>query len=152
MPEEDPYEGSLHRDAERGTKIVRFQVPGGRPDEICVIPKHLPFADYRGKDDAKDIADETSLANYDFYKTGPAEEGVIAIVPKRTSTSAAVDVYELPAGTTRPTEITASYCRSVEKDGKDLAKFKQTDQRAYHHQHGGFPWLLPCLSCARRYL
>jgi len=127
MPEEDPYEGSLQRDAERGTKIVTFQVPGGRPDEICVMPKHLPFADYRGKDGAKDIADETTLASYDFYKTGPAESGVIAIVPKRTSTSAAVDVYELPAGTTRPTEITASYCRSVEKDGKDLAKFKQTD-------------------------
>jgi len=64
MPEEDPYEGSLQRDAERGTKIVTFQVPGGRPDEICVMPKHLPFADYRGKDGAKDIADETTLGEW----------------------------------------------------------------------------------------
>jgi len=43
--------------------------------------KHLPFADYRGKDGAKDIADENQLASYDFNKAGPAESGVIAIVP-----------------------------------------------------------------------
>ena len=123
----DPYDGSLQRDAERGTKTITFQVPGGRPDEICVVPKHLPFADYRGKDGAKDIADENQLASYDFNKAGPAESGVIAIVPKRTSTSAAVDVYQIPAGTTRPDQITASYCLSVEKNGKNVAKFKQTD-------------------------
>ena len=123
----DPYEGSLQRDAERGTKTITFQVSGGRPDEICVVPKHLPFADYRGKDGAKDIADEKQLASYDFNKAGPAESGVIAIVPKRTSTSAAVDVYQIPAGTTRPDQITASYCLSVEKNGKNVAKFKQTD-------------------------
>lgn len=123
----DPYEGSLQRDAERGTKTITFQVPGGRPDEICVVPKHLPFADYRGKDGEKDNADENQLASYDFNKAGPAESGVIAIVPKRTSTSAAVDVYQIPAGTTRPDQITASYCLSVEKNGKNVAKFKQTD-------------------------
>ena len=123
----DPYEGSLQRDAERGTKTITFQVPGGRPDEICVVPKHLPFADYRGKDGAKDIADENQLASYDFNKAGPAESGVIAIVPKRTSTSAAVDVYQIPAGTTRPEQLTTSYCLSVEKNGKNVAKFKQTD-------------------------
>ena len=123
----DPYEGSLQRDVQRGTNTIRFQVPGGRPDEICVVPKHLPFADYRGKDGAKDIADENQLASYDFNKAGPAESRVIAIVPKRTSTSAAVDVYQIPAGTTRPDQITASYCLSVEKNGKNVAKFKQTD-------------------------
>src|ERR1041385_4370315 len=101
----DPYEGSLQRDAERGTNTITFQVPGGRPDEICVAPKHLPFVDYRGKDGAKDIADEQQLAGYDFYKTGSAESGAIAIVPKRTSTSAAVDVYEVPSGTSRPDTI-----------------------------------------------
>ena len=117
----------MQRDAERGTNTTTFQVPGGRPDEICVVPKHLPFADYRGKDGAKDIADENQLASYDFNKAGPAESGVIAIVPKRTSTSAAVDVYQIPAGTIRPDQITASYCLSVEKNGKNVAKFKQTD-------------------------
>lgn len=54
----DLYEGALHREAERGVKTNTFKVPGDRPDEICVIPKHLPFANYRGKDGAKDIADE----------------------------------------------------------------------------------------------
>ena len=123
----DPYEGSLQRDAGRGTNTIRFQVPGGRPDEICVVPKHLPFADYHGKDGAKDIADENQLASYDFNKAGPAEAGVIAIVPKRTSTSAAVDVYQMPAGAIRPDQITASFCLAVEKNGKNVAKFKQTD-------------------------
>src|ERR1041384_5820707 len=123
----DPYEGSLQRDAERGTNTITFQVSGGRPDELSVIPKHLPFADYRGKDGAKDIGDENQWATYDFNKAGPAESGVIAIVPKRTSTSAAVDVYHIPDGTTRPDEITAGSCLSGEKNGKNVAKFKQTD-------------------------
>ena len=131
MPTADPdiYEGSLHREAERGVKTVAFKVPGGRPDEICVIPQHLPFVNYRGKAGAGDIADEEKLAGYDFYKSGAAESGVIAPLPKRSSTSAAVDVYEIPAGTTRPDDLTASYCAGVEKSGKCVAKFKQTDNK-----------------------
>ena len=125
----DTYEGSLHREAERGASTATFKVPGGRPDEICVIPKHLPFAKYRGKDGAKDIADEKKLASYDFYKAGTAESGAIATLPKRSSTSAAVDVYTIAAGTTRPQELTASYCLGVEKTGKCVAKFKQTDNK-----------------------
>ena len=125
--ETDPYEGSLNRDAERGVGLDAFNVPGGRPDEICVLPKHLPFAKYRGKNGEKDIADEKKLASYDFHKAGTAESGVIAICPKRRSTSAAVDVYEIPKGTTRPAILTASYCKEVEKTGKCVAKFKQTD-------------------------
>src|SRR5215210_7714079 len=120
MSETDPdvYEGSLHRDAERGSATITFKVPGERPDEICVVPKHLPFAKYRGKDGEKDIADEKRLASYDFYKSGPADSGVVAIIPKRTSTSAAVEVFEIPAGTNKPENTTASYCASVEKNGK----------------------------------
>ena len=125
----DLYEGSLHREAERGAEKKLFKVPGGRPDELCVIPKHLPFVKYRGKDGAKDIADEKKLASYDFYKAGAAESGVVAPLPKRTSTSAAVDVYEIAAGTTRPEQLTASYCLGVEKTGKCVAKFKQTDNK-----------------------
>ena len=123
----DLYEGSLQREAERGVKTLVSKVPGTRPDEICVIPRHLPFANYRGKAGAKDLADEQKLAGYDFYKTGPAESGVIATIPKRTSTSAAVDIFEIPDGTTRPAVLTASYCSGVEKSGKCVAKFKQTD-------------------------
>ena len=125
----DLHEGSLHREAERGVNTVTFEVPNGRPDEICVIPRHLPFAKYRGKDGGKDATDEKKLAGYDVYKSGAAESGVIAICPKRRSTSAAVDVYEIPAGTTRPEPLTASYCAGVEKAGKCVAKFKQTDNK-----------------------
>ena len=128
-PEADVYEGSLDREAERGVNTVTFKVPGGRPDEICVIPRHLPFVNYRGQAGAKDISDEQKLASYDFYKIGAADSGVIAPLPKRSSTSAAVDVYEIPAGTTRPAELTSSYCAGVEKDGKCVAKFKQTDNQ-----------------------
>ena len=123
----DPYEGSLNRDAERGVGVVAFKVPEGKPDEICLLPKHLPFAKYRGKNGEKDVADEKKLASYDFHKSGTAESGVIAICPKRKSTSAAVDVYEIPKGTTRPGTLTAGYCKEVEKTGKCVAKFKQTD-------------------------
>ena len=125
----DVYEGSLHREAGRGVSTVSYPVAGGRPDEICVLPKHLPFVKYRGKDGAKDAAAEKALAGYDFYKAGAAEAGAVAICPKRTSTSAAVDVYALPAGTVRPESLTASYCTGVEKAGKCVAKFKQTDNK-----------------------
>ena len=123
----DSYEGSLQREAERGVKTLAYKVPGNRPDEICVVPRRLPFGNYRGKAGAKDLADEQRLAGYDFYKSGPAESGVIATLPKRSSTSAAVQVFEIPDGTIRPAELTASYCSGVEKSGKCVAKFKQTD-------------------------
>jgi len=129
MPDVDPYEGSLQREAARGTETKTFNLPDGRADEICVVPKHLSFAKYRGKDGKQDIADEKRLASYDFHKAGAAESDVVAIVPKRTSTSAAIEIFELPPGTTRPDPITASYCRTVEKDGKCVAKFKQTDNK-----------------------
>jgi hypothetical protein len=107
--------------------IQTFPVPGGRPDEICVLPAHLPFINYRGQNGAKDTADEQKLAGYDFYRAGSAESGAVAPLPKRSSTSAAVDVFALPAGTSRPEQLTASYCATVEKGGKCVAKFKQTD-------------------------
>ncbi len=44
MQTKDPYEGSLDRSATRGVQTITFPVPGGGPDEICVVPQHLPFA------------------------------------------------------------------------------------------------------------
>ncbi len=123
----DLFEGSLHREAARGVKIVTFKVAGDRPDEICVIPRHLPFAKYRGKNGEKDLADETRLAGYDFYQGGAAESGVVVALPKRTSTSAAVDLFEIPAGTVKQDPVSAAYGKSVEAMGKCVAKFKQTD-------------------------
>src|SRR6516162_11073272 len=120
----DPYEGSLNRSAPRGVEVVKFAVPGGRPDEICVIPQHLSFAKYR----ADDTEAEKELARYDFYKPGDTpDDGAVAVCPKNKSTSAAVELFEIPQGSSKPTEQTASYCTSIRKTSKDLAKFKQTD-------------------------
>ena len=122
----DSYEGSLNRNAPRGVEIVKFAVPGGRPEEICVIPQHLPFAKYR----ADDAATEKELARYDFYKPGNTpDNGAVAVCPKAKSTSAAVELFEIPSGSTKPTQESAGYCTQMEKTGKDLAKFKQTDNR-----------------------
>jgi len=124
----DPYEGSLDRSAARGVQTITFQVPSGGPNEICVIPQHLPSANYRGKDGEKDVADEKRLASYDFYKTGNTpDNGAVAICPKSKSTSAAVELIEIPTGSAKPSQESASYCSGLEKSGKTLAKFKQTD-------------------------
>jgi hypothetical protein len=124
----DPYEGSLDRSAARGVQTITFPVPSGGPNEICVIPQHLPFANYSGKDGEKDVADEKRLASYDFYKMGNTpNNGAVAICPKSKSTSAAVEVIEIPTDKTKPPEENAGYCSALEKSGKTLAKFKQTD-------------------------
>jgi len=120
----DPYEGSLNRSAPRGVEVVKFAVPGGRPDEICVIPQHLSFAKYR----ADDTEAEKELARYDFYKAGDTpDDGAVAVCPKAKSTSAAVELFEIPSGSSKPAQETASYCTQMEKSGKMLSKFKQTD-------------------------
>jgi hypothetical protein len=124
----DPYEGSLDRSAARGVQTITYPVPSGGPNEICVIPQHLPSGNYRGKDGEKDVADEKRLASYDFYKTGnTTDNGAVAICPKSKSTSAAVELIEIPTGNTKPPQESASYCSALEKSGKTLAKFKQTD-------------------------
>jgi hypothetical protein len=124
----DPYEGSLDRSAARGTRIVEFSAPGNRPVEIGVIPKHLPFGNYRGENGSNDAADEQELVRYDFYKSGTTkQDGAVAICPKNTSTSAAVDLCLVPDETPKSGPETAAHCAEVLKSGKKLAKFKQTD-------------------------
>jgi hypothetical protein len=120
----DRYQGSLDRDAPRGVNIIKFNVAQGRPEEICVIPKHLPFGSYR----KNDAADEQQLARYDFYKIGDTpDDGAVALCPKNKSTSAAVELFNIPQGSSKPAVETASYCTEIRKSSKDLAKFKQTD-------------------------
>ena len=124
----DRYSFPLDREAPRGTQIIRYSVPKGRPDEISILPRHLEFAKYQGKDGAEDTADEQKLARYDFYKVGNTpDDGAVALCPKNKSTSAAVELFEIPQGSSKPAEETASYCTSIRKTSKDLAKFKQTD-------------------------
>ena len=125
----DRYSFPLDREAARGTQIIRYSVPNGRPDEISVLPRHLGFAKYQGKNGAEDTADEQKLARYDFYKVGNTpDDGAVALCPKNKSTSAAVELFEIPQGSSKPVaEETAAYCTSIRKTSKDLAKFKQTD-------------------------
>jgi hypothetical protein len=124
----DVYEGSLDRGASRGTRTVEFSVPGNRPPEIGVIPKHLPFGKYRGEDGSKDIAEEQELVRYDFYKLGnTAADGAVALYPKDKSTSAAVELFAAPDNAPKSGPETPAYCTAIRKSSKDLAKFKQTD-------------------------
>jgi hypothetical protein len=55
------------------------------------------------------------------------DDGAVATCPKSKSTSAAVELIEIPTGSTKPSQETGSYCSALEKSGKTLAKFKQTD-------------------------
>jgi hypothetical protein len=120
----DRYQGSLDREAPRGVNIVKYNVAPGRPEEICVIPKHLPFGNYR----ETDAADEQQLARYDFNKMGNTpDDGAVAICPKNKSTSAAVELFNIAQGSSKPAEETADYCTGIRKNSKELAKFKQTD-------------------------
>ena len=124
----DVYEGSLDRGAPRGTRIVEFSVPGNRPSEIGVIPKHLPFGEYRGENGSNDIAEEQELVRYDFYKLGnTAADGAVAICPKDKSTSAAVELFAVPDNSPKSGPETPAFCTAIRKSSKDLAKFKQTD-------------------------
>src|SRR6266403_4856054 len=124
----DLYEGSLDRGAPRGTRVVEFSTTGNRPPEIGVIPKHLPFGDYRGENGSKDIADEQELVRYDFYKLGnTAADGAVALCPKDKSTSAAVELFAVPDNAPKSGPETPAYCTAIRKSSKDLAKFKQTD-------------------------
>jgi hypothetical protein len=124
----DVYEGSLDRGASRGTRTVEFSVPGNRPPEIGVMPKHLPFGKYRGEDGSKDIAEEQELIRYDFYKLGnTAADGAVALCPKDKSTSAAVELFAVPDNAPKSGPETPAYCTAIRKSSKDLAKFKQTD-------------------------
>jgi hypothetical protein len=124
----DPYEGSLDRTASRGTRTVEFNVPGNRPVEIGVVPKHLPFGAYRGDNGSSDTADEEELVRYDFYKLGnTAADGGVAVLPKDKSTSAAVELFQIPETSPKTGPETPAYCIAIRKSSKDLAKFKQTD-------------------------
>jgi hypothetical protein len=126
----DPYEGSLDRGASRGMRTVEFSVPGDRPPEIGVIPKHLPFADYRGENGSKDIADEQELIRFDFYKVGnTAADGAVGLCPKDNSTSAAVELFAVPDDTPKSGPETPAFCATIRKSSKKVAKFKQTDNK-----------------------
>ncbi len=74
-------EGSLHRKARRGVNTVTFKVPGGRPDEVPVIPQRLPSAKSRDKDGAEWSADKKKLAGFDLCRAGNVEDHSVSAKP-----------------------------------------------------------------------
>ena len=122
--------GSFDPNAPRGISMSKFAVPGTSTQETCIVPKHIPFADYRKGDEKK----EQELCKYDFYEPSGTtnSSGAVVVCPKMSSTSAGVLLYDIPDGHTKSELQSASNCVAIEADNrpqgvKQIVKFKQTD-------------------------
>ena len=122
--------GSFDPNVPRGLSTSRFSVPGKSAQEICIVPKHLAFVDYRKSDEKK----EHALCKYNFYEASGTTDtsGAVVVCPKKSSTSAAVLLYRIPEGHTKSELQSSSKCIAIEshkrpKGVKQVAKFKQTD-------------------------
>lgn len=121
----------LDRSSQRGVSTISFASPtAGTPDEICVMPKHLSMADYKGGDEKS----EKELCSYVFYGSGPrqadAPKTEVAICPKLSSTNPGTDVMELLPNKTRE-ETEATVCSKEDRPNKLLAKYKQSITCSY---------------------
>jgi hypothetical protein len=122
--------GSFDSSAPRGMSTAKFAIPGKPTQEICIVLKHLAFADYRKSDEKR----ERELCKYNFYEPSGTTDssGAVVVCPKTSSTSAGVLLYSIPDGQIKAALQTASKCVAIEsKNGpkgiKQIAKFKQTD-------------------------
>jgi hypothetical protein len=122
--------GSFDPNSPRGLSTSTFSVPGKSAEEICIVPRHIPFADYRKSDDRK----ERELCKYNFYEVSGTTDssGAVVVCPKMRSTSAAVLLYRIPEGHTKSELQSSSKCVAIAshkrpKGVKQVAKFKQTD-------------------------
>ena len=123
--------GSLDPNVPRGISISKFAVPGTSIQETCIVPKHIPFAEYRKADENR----EHELCKYNFYESSGTTDssGAVVVCPKTSSTSAGVLLYDIPDGHTKSELQNTSMCLSLEakncppSDVKEIAKFKQTD-------------------------
>ncbi len=122
--------GSFDPNSPRGISTSKFAVPGKSTQETCIVPKHIPFADYRKGDEKK----EQELCKYNFYEPSGTtnSSGAVIVCPKTSSTSAGVLLYEIPDGHTKSELQSPSNCVAIEADNrpqgvKQIAKFKQTD-------------------------
>ncbi len=130
----------LDRGEPRGRAQIHFPSPtAGAPDELCVLPKHVPGGSY----DADDEETEQELCSYSFYGTRPREASApmreVAICPKLTSTNPGVDVEDLLTVTeadgsqhtlTRQ-ETEDRVCSLPDRPTKKLAKYKQSITCSY---------------------
>jgi hypothetical protein len=121
----------LDRGRPRGRATIHFASPtAGAPDEICVLPQHIPGGDYKKGDDET----ETELCSYVFYGSGPRETGVarkdVALCPKLSSTNPGTDVYDLLPNTSRE-QTEATICKQDDPATKHLAKYKQSITCSY---------------------
>lgn len=120
----------LDRSVSRGREVVHHNVPGGRPDEICVLPRHLHDGDYRGARGADDEAAEAALCRYDFYRPGPTRESSgVATCPHAVSTAGSIEFMDIPIGRTRKELQTAETC-GIDRPTQKLARFKTSDYDA----------------------
>jgi hypothetical protein len=118
--------GGFDLSVPRGLETLTSTSPSGAK-EICVVPKHLAGADYRGKEGAKDRESERELCSHNLYLPGPttADRGVAAC-PKVSSTSAAIEFQEIvEPGSKTKLELAASCGRTRATD--NLTKFKTSD-------------------------
>jgi len=117
--------GAFDRSVQRGIEIKTFSSPSG--SEICVIPKHLAGAKYRGKDDAKDREAEQELCSYDLNKSGPTvQDKGVAACPKVNNTSTAIEFQEIVKGGTKAELESPAKC-GFTRETKTLTKFKTSD-------------------------
>ncbi len=123
--------GTFDPNLPRGNSMLKFAVPGKAAQEICIVPKHIPFAEYQQADENK----EHELCKYNFYESSGTTDlsGAVVICPKTSSTSAGVLLYNIPDGHTKSELQNASNClafeanKSSQLDVKEIGKFKQTD-------------------------
>ncbi|MCC6138197.1 MAG: hypothetical protein IT287_06165 [Bdellovibrionaceae bacterium] len=95
--------------------------------EVCVIPDRFPIEDVDySKRDAKL---EKRLCSYDFHLDASTEEATaVALCPKLFSTYPAVELIELPVGSTK-TDYEKKMCNKTvggKNKGKKLAKYKNS--------------------------
>lgn len=115
-----------------GSSQVTYTAPQSGVKEVCVLPIHQEGFDY-SKGDGKD---EKALCDLNWHKNaGDTQAGTsVGACPKINSTNTGVDVFQLPAGTTR-----ANFNQTVCKLGNDargakakkLAKLKSSITCSY---------------------
>lgn len=109
----------LDKNSFTGSRVKTFPVPGG-PDEICVIPKKFPGADY----DSDDLDDEKELCSLDF------RDPMVGVCPKLSSTNPGLEIYKLNPGDSKETFETEE-CRNPSRNRKKVAKYKMSITCSY---------------------